>query len=125
MLLDTCYSGTAGGRTFATASTRATGINDQFLERLTRSRGRVIITASGPNEVALELPNLGHGVFTYYVLEGLKGGADRDRDGIVTVSELYEYVESHVDRAARRAGGRQRPLMKGEIEGTLPLATTR
>jgi len=37
------------------------------------------------------------------------------------VSELYEYVEDQVDRAARRAGGRQRPLMKGEIEGTLPL----
>jgi uncharacterized caspase-like protein len=125
MLLDTCYSGTAGGRTFARASTRATGINDQFLDRLTRSRGRVIITASGPNEVALELPDLGHGVFTYFVLEGLRGKADRNSDGLVTVSELYEYVEGQVDSTARRAGGRQRPLMKGEIEGTLPLSKTR
>ena len=125
MLLDTCYSGTAGGRTFARASTRATGLNDQFLDRLTRSRGRVIMTASGPNEVALELPNLGHGVFTYYVLEGLKGKADRNNDGLVTVSELYEYVEDQVDSTARLAGGRQRPVMKGEIEGTLPLAKTR
>ena len=47
---------------------------------------------------------------------------DRNGDGIVTVSELYEYVEDQVDRAARLAGGRQRPLMKGEIEGTLPLS---
>jgi hypothetical protein len=31
-------------------------------------------------------------------------------------------VEQQVDRAARAAGGRQRPLMKGEIEGTLPLS---
>jgi uncharacterized caspase-like protein len=85
----------------------------------------VIITASGPNEVALELPNLGHGVFTYYVLEGLKGKADRNNDGLVTVSELYEFVEDQVDSTARRAGGRQRPLMKGEIEGTLPLSKTR
>jgi uncharacterized caspase-like protein len=122
MLLDTCYSGNAGGRTFARASVRASGLNDQFLERLTRSRGRVIITASGPNEVALEIPSLGHGLFTYYVLEGLRGKADRNGDGIVTVSELYEYVEDQVDTAARRAGGRQRPLMKGEIEGSLPLS---
>jgi uncharacterized caspase-like protein len=121
MLLDTCYSGTAGGRTFARQQVRAMGLNDHFLERLARSQGRVIITASGPNEVALELPALGHGVFTYYVLEGLRGQADRNRDRLVTVSELYEYVEDQVDRAARRAGGRQRPLMKGEIEGTLPL----
>jgi len=122
MLLDTCYSGTAGGRTFARQQTRAGGISDQFLERLTRSRGRVVITASGPNEVALESPTLGHGIFTYYLLEGLRGKADRNGDGIVTVSELYEYVEDQVDRAARLAGGRQRPLMKGEIEGTLPLS---
>jgi uncharacterized caspase-like protein len=122
MLLDTCYSGTAGGRSFARASTRATGINDQFLERLTRSRGRVIITASGPNEVALELTELGHGIFTHFVLEGLRGKADRNGDGLVTVSELYEFVEGQVDATARRAGGRQRPLMKGEIEGTLPLS---
>ena len=124
MLLDTCYSGTAGGRTFTRMQVRATGLNDQFLERLTRSRGRVIMTASGPNEVALELSKLGHGLFTYHVLEGLNGKADRNGDGIVTVSELYEYVEDQVDRAARLAGGRQRPLMKGEIEGTLPLAQT-
>jgi hypothetical protein len=122
MLLDTCYSGNAGGRTFARASVRASGLNDQFLERLTRSRGRVIITASGPNEVALEISALGHGLFTYHVLEALRGKADRNADGIVTVSELYEYVEEHVDADARRAGGRQRPLMKGEVEGTLPLS---
>jgi uncharacterized caspase-like protein len=121
LLLDTCYSGTAGGRTFGRQQTRSANLSDQFLERLTRSRGRVVITASGPNEVALELPALGHGIFTYYLLEGLGGKADRNGDGIVTVSELYEYVEDQVDRRARAAGGRQRPMMKGEIEGTLPL----
>ena len=122
MLLDTCYSGTAGGRTFMRQQVRAGSINDQFLERLTRSRGRVIITASGPNEVALESSELGHGVFTYFLLQGLAGKADRNGDGVVTVSELYEYVEEQVDRKARAEGGRQRPLMKGEVEGTLPLA---
>ncbi|MBI4635416.1 MAG: caspase family protein [Candidatus Rokubacteria bacterium] len=122
LLLDTCYSGTAGGRTLARGNVRASGLNEQFLERLTRSRGRVIMTASGPNEVALELLELGHGVFTYYLLEGLRGRGDRNGDGVVTVSELYEYVEEQVERKAREAGGRQRPMMKGEIEGTLPLA---
>jgi uncharacterized caspase-like protein len=101
---------------------RSNRLNDQFLERLTRSKGRVIITAAGPNEVALETAELGHGLFTYYLLEGLGGRADRDGDGIVTVSELYEYLEHEVDRRARAVGGRQRPLMRGEIEGTLPLS---
>jgi hypothetical protein len=122
LLLDTCYSGTAGGRTFARQQLRSSNLNDHFLDRLTRSKGRVIITAAGPNEVALETSELKHGVFTYYLLEGLSGRADRDADGLVTVSELYEYVEQQVDRKARSVGGRQRPLMKGEIEGTLPLS---
>jgi hypothetical protein len=122
MFLDTCYSGYAGGRTFARQQVRAGGVTEQFLDRLTRSKGRVIITASGPNEVALELPEVGHGLFTHYLLEGLDGRADRNRDGIVTVSELYEYLEETVDRRARALGGRQRPVMKGEIEGTLPLS---
>lgn len=125
LLLDTCYSGTAGGRTFARQQVRSGIMNDQFLERLTRSRGRVILSASGANEVALEVPALGHGLFTYYVLEGMRGKADRNRDGIVTVSELYEYVEEQVEQRARTEGGRQRPIMKGEIEGSLPLVRTK
>jgi hypothetical protein len=124
LLLDTCYSGAAGGRTFARQGTRALGLNDQFLERLARSKGRVIVTASGPSEVALESAELGHGVFTYHLLQGLEGKADLNRDGVVTVSELYEYVEAQVERAARAAGGRQRPVMKGEVEGAIPLTRT-
>lgn len=120
MLLDTCYSGTVGGGTFSRQQTRSANASDQFLERLTRSRGRVVITASGPYEVALELPALGHRIFTYYLLEGLSGKADWNGDGIVTVSELYEYVADQVDRRARTAGGRQRPMMKGEIEVQAP-----
>jgi uncharacterized caspase-like protein len=122
LLLDTSYSGAAGGRTFAPPNARPRSLSDQFLERLAKSRGRLVITASGANEVALEPADLGHGLFTYYLLEGLSGKADRNGDGIVTVSELYPYLEDQVDRKSRAAGGRQRPVMKGEIEGTLPLS---
>ena len=36
--LDACYSGAAGGRTFASKKTRAGAVDDLFLERLTRSK---------------------------------------------------------------------------------------
>jgi hypothetical protein len=125
MFLDTCYSGAAGGRTFAARRTRATNVDDLFLERLTRAKGRAILTASRPAEVSIELPELGHGLFTYYLVRGLQGGADLNRDGIVTLQELYEYVESTVSQKARAAGGNQHPVMKGELEGSLPLVTVR
>jgi uncharacterized caspase-like protein len=61
VFLDSCYSGAAGGRTFASKQTRAVNLDDPFLERLTRANGRAIITASRPADVSLELPELGHG----------------------------------------------------------------
>jgi uncharacterized caspase-like protein len=122
LLLDASYSGPAGGRTLAGAQAQSRTLSEQFLERIAAGRGRLVFTASGPNEVALESADLGHGIFTYYVLEGLSGKADRNGDGVVTVSELYPYVEEQVERRARAAGGRQRPLMKGDVEGTLPLS---
>jgi uncharacterized caspase-like protein len=121
VFLDACYSGAAGGRTFSAKRTRATNLDDQFLERLTRSKGRAIITASRPSEVSIELPELGHGIFTYYLVEGLKGAADLNKDGIVTVQELYEYLEHQVAKKSRAVGGNQHPVMKGEMEGALPL----
>ncbi|MBI4609582.1 MAG: caspase family protein [Candidatus Rokubacteria bacterium] len=121
VFLDSCYSGAAGGRTFASKKTRAGHVDDLFLERLTRSKGRAIITASRPAEVSIELPELGHGIFTYYLVQALKGAGDLNRDGIVSLQELYEYVEQQVTRKSRAVGGNQHPVMKGELEGVLPL----
>ncbi len=121
VFLDSCYSGAAGGRTFASKRTRAVRVDEVFLDRLTRSRGRAIITASRTSEVSLELPELGHGLFTYYLVQGLKGAADLDRDGIVSLEELYQYLEQQVSQKSRAVGGNQHPVMKGEMEGLLPL----
>jgi len=76
----------------------------------------VIITASGANEISVEDDDLKHGVFTYYLLEGLKGKADFDRDGIITVDEAYTYVSSNVPVATGQA---QHPVKKGSVEGQL------
>ncbi|OGK95491.1 MAG: hypothetical protein A3D33_20655 [Candidatus Rokubacteria bacterium RIFCSPHIGHO2_02_FULL_73_26] len=122
---DTCYSGAAGGRTFASRKTRAVSLDDLFLERLTQAKGRVIVTASRPSEVSIELPELGHGIFTYYLVAGLRGAADANRDGIVTLQELYEYLAREVGRKSRAVGGNQHPVMKGELEGALPLVQVR
>gem|GEM_PF-933438 len=121
VFLDTCYSGAAGGRTFASTKTRGVNVDDVFLERLTRSKGRAIVTASRPSEVSIELPDLGHGVFTYYLVRGLQGYADLNRDGIVSLQEIYEYLAQEVSKKSRAVGGNQHPMLKGELEGILPL----
>ena len=73
--------------------------------------------------MSLELPELGHGIFTYYLVEGLKGAADANHDGIVSLIELYAYVKDQVTKRSRLAGGKQEPMMRsGELQGDLPLA---
>jgi hypothetical protein len=121
VITDACYSGATGGRTFSTGSRRAV-VSDNFLARLSRGRGRVVLTASRASEVSEERDELKHGVFTYYLLEGLRGGADLDGDGVITVDEIYAYVSRKVPTAT---GQNQHPLKKGEVEGQLILGRTR
>ncbi|MDL1968885.1 MAG: hypothetical protein LWW97_10175 [Deltaproteobacteria bacterium] len=80
LLADCCYSGQTGGRTIL-SRTRA-NISDAFLDRLSRGKGRIIITASSASEVSKESDDLKHGYFTCYLLKGLKGAADVDGDGL-------------------------------------------
>jgi len=119
-ITDSCYSGATAGRTFSTVARRAT-LSDGFLNRLSKGKGRVVLTASRAGEVSEERDDLGHGVFTYYLLEGLKGKADVDGDSIVTVDEAYSYLSTHVPEAT---GQNQHPVKKGEVEGQLILGRT-
>ena len=52
-----------------------------------------------------------HGLFTYYLLRGLQGAADIDRDGTVVAGELCTYARGEVGRVARQQfGNAQHPL---------------
>jgi hypothetical protein len=117
-IADSCYSGASGGRTIDVSGIRAT-ISDAFLDRVASGKGRVIMTASGANEVSAEDDNLKQGVFTYYLVEGLKGKADMDKDGTITVDEVYRYVSEAVPRATNQE---QHPVKKGTVEGQLILS---
>lgn len=55
-----------------------------------------VLAASGQYEFAIENDNLQHGVFTYFILEGLSGfKADADNDDYITIRELFDYAENH------------------------------
>jgi uncharacterized caspase-like protein len=116
-IVDACYSGASGGRTIELPGIRAQ-LSDAFLDRLCTGKGRVILSASGANEVSAEKSELRHGVFTYYLLRALEGAADSDQDGQVTVDEAYRYVSARVPEAT---GQEQHPVRKGAVEGQIVL----
>ena len=117
-IADACYSGASGGRTINLTGYRA-NMTDAYLDRIVSGKGRIIITASGANEVSMEKDELQHGVFTYFLLKGLGGVADFDKDGLVTVDEAYKYVSDTVPKATAQE---QHPVKKGAVEGQLVLS---
>lgn len=60
----------------------------------------------------------GHGVFTYFLLRGLRGQADTNHDGHVTVGELTPYLSEQVRRAT---GSAQCPRMAGSFDPALTI----
>jgi formylglycine-generating enzyme required for sulfatase activity/uncharacterized caspase-like protein len=119
--LDCCYSGAAGGRSFEREGFRTRALlSDEFLDSLA-SEGRLVVTACATSEVSLESQDRGHGLFTHHLVEGLRGAADADGNGRVTIDELYDYVYHQVERDARSMGGSMRPVRKGSVQGRVYL----
>lgn len=114
-------SGASGGHTSGIGGMR-TNLSDAFLDRIAFGRGKVIITASAANEVSVENDELQHGVFTYYLLEGLHGKADFAGDGLITLDEAYLYVAEKVSQAT---GQEQHPAKRGTMEGDFVLSIIR
>ena len=105
---DACHSGNIS----VNFATRGVGVseenlvNQHFTDLSKSKEGIVVFTASASGEVSQEFPEMAHGVFTYYLLEGMEGKADLNNDYTVTINELMQYVEEQVKR---KTHGSQNP----------------
>ncbi len=61
----------------------------------TRSK-MVVLTASRGDEAASWDEEAKHGLFSYYLMKGMEGEADSNKDNSITASELHAYVQSNV-----------------------------
>lgn len=101
ILLDACQ---AGGALDAFAMRGAQ--EERALLQLARSAGIVVMAATGSQQLASEVKALGHGVFTYALIEGLRGAADgAPKDGKITVKELEAYLSDRVPALTKRHRG--------------------
>lgn len=88
-------------------------------------RGLVTLLASSSGEMAQESKQLGGGVFTYFLLSGLRGSADDNDDHRVTLVEAYEFAFKHtLARSVASTGVAQRPEVRLDVKGTGPLFLT-
>ena len=97
VFLDACHSGGVGEPKDPDVQVKI-GFSEEVYSRLaTTGNGRVIIASCKANEVSWELPNMQNGLFTHYLLEGLRGKAARN-DGTVWITNLFGYVSEHVPK---------------------------
>ena len=106
VMLDCCYA--------AATVKEGKAIEGDFSDVLSKftGKGRAYLMAAGSGQEAIEAKDLKHSVFTYYLVEGMRGKADTDEDGVVVLTELTRYIDSTVADEARVRGGVQRPVVR-------------
>ncbi|MCB9677676.1 MAG: caspase family protein [Alphaproteobacteria bacterium] len=88
--------------------------------------GVAIVTSTGPLAAARESSTFGGGVFSRALLTGLRGSADADTDGVITLDEAYRYAfEATVVGTAQSTTGVQRPEYSYAITGVGQVVLTR
>ena len=117
LLLDACHSGAIGGDFRPGEVAMA---DDLVRDLLTEDFGVIVMCSSMGREVSLENSEWGHGAFTLALAEGLRGGADYNKDNTVHLNEIDLYVADRVDKLT---GGRQHPVtQKPTTIRSFPLA---
>lgn len=118
-VLDSCASGAMirlrGG------TRRPSFLNDVSVD----ARGHAFLTASSASEAAQESDRIGAAFFTHYLVSGLRGAADNNRDGRVTLNEAYQFAYSEtLGRTVQTAAGAQHPAYDIQLAGTGDLVLT-
>jgi hypothetical protein len=111
IFLDACYSGQARTGETLLASARPVSLRaatSVFPDTFT------VITASAADQISSSSPELKHGIFSYFLMRGMEGDADINRDGKITAGEMQAYLSENVSRQAGMMNRKQEPQLIGD-----------
>ena len=117
IFLDACYTGFSRDNEMLLVSARPVkivadkkeGIPDNF----------TIFSASQIDQISSGLKVAKHGIFSYYLMKGLEGKADANKDKQITNGELLAYMDQNVSQKASELGRQQNPDLKGNSDQVL------
>ena len=85
----------------------------------------IALNATSMGQISHSYPEKRHGLFTYYLLRGMRGEADTNDDGWASIKELYGYVRNHVKRQSRRMQSEQIPSIAPPSDELRDIAVSR
>ena len=100
---------------------KSVGLAQTFRD-LRESEGLRILYSTAPGNVSYEDQRLRHGVFSYFLIEGLKGKAANIKDGLITFDDLRDYVTDQMKSYSISTGRIQKPYQLGESIGDFLIA---
>lgn len=97
--LDSCFSG-AGGRSVIAKGSRPLVINLQ--DTVVLPKNMMILSASSGDEISSTYDEKGHGLFTYFMLKGIRTENVVKEDGSIKIDNLFSYIKPNVTRVSRK-----------------------
>lgn len=97
--LDSCFSG-AGGRSVIAKGARPLVMNLQSDTALPKNM--TVLSASSGDQISSTYDEKGHGLFTYFMLKGIKNEDVVKSDGFIRVDDLFSYLKPQVERISRK-----------------------
>ncbi len=117
---DACHSGSLNKeKNMASRSPYQKPLKDFYTTFENSSGGLALLLSSKKDEFSLEDQGLRQGVFSHYLMRGLKGEANVNGDGIIDITELFNYVNK---RVINYTNGVQTPNLSGKFDPKMPVS---
>ena len=116
VFLDACFTGQTRNSEMLIANARPIVIKPLAAEV---PENVTVISAASGSQISGALEEKEHGLFTYYLLKGLGGDADANKDKSINVSELKSFVSAKVKEQAALNGREQTPEIQGSSDKVL------
>ena len=117
IFLDACYTGFSREKETLLASARPVKIVAEDQNSIPENF--TIFSASQLDQISSGLKEAEHGIFSYYLMKGLEGKADTNKDKKITTGELLAYMDKNVSQKASEQGRKQNPELLGNLDQTI------
>ncbi len=114
---DACHSGS-----MLASKSSAETIDNYYGAFKNTEGGTALLLSSKASEFSLEDLGLRQGIYSHFLIKGLKGEADVNNNGIVTVKELFNFVHKRVTRYTNYV---QTPTLTGNFDADMPVSAVR
>ncbi|MEZ4908374.1 MAG: caspase family protein [Saprospiraceae bacterium] len=118
IIADACHAGSL----IAQRSPFSSMLEEYYLDFEKSHGGTALIMSSKEDENSMEYAGMRQGIFSHFLLLGLEGEADFDKNKIVNISELFDYVSTNVRKYTNNA---QNPVISGDYDPEMPLSIVR